>query len=240
MNEDWNVYFTQVEGRPASMFLNLAHEDAVSGLSTMLFFTLYLKDPDENGMSKRSEFDKLMEIEDVLVPALINEKCLFVGRCTSGGQRDFFFYMDSEAGVEKKLEDVMARFEEYDWDAGFADELDWETYFEFLYPDDQELDGILNNRVRAQLSEQGDNLGEPREIDHWMFFPLAEERDAVTVKLMAEGFRVKDTDEEGKSFGILAQRDDAPTELDAVTWHLRELAAGHSGNYDGWGCTVVG
>ena len=34
-------------------------------------------------------------------------------------------------------------------------------------------------------------------------------------------------------------RTDAPSELDDVTWELKELAGAHGGVYDGWGCVVA-
>ena len=241
MSDDWDVYFTHVDGQPASMLLDLGIEAPIPGMSVMAYVTLDFQDPDENGMSRRSEYDKLMEIEDALVPALTHETCMFVGRCTTGGQRDFFFYMDNAKGVEEKVESVMARFDEYTWDMGLVEEPGWDTYLEFLYPDEQGMDTIWNNRVRRQLQENGDDLTISREIDHWLYFPSDADRDAFIVQAKAENFRItlQDDDPE-KPHGVLAQRDDAPEDIDDVTWPLRELAGAHGGVYDGWGCSVKG
>lgn len=240
MSDDWDVYFTHVDGKPASMLLDLDIEAPIPGMSIMAYVTLDFLDPDENGMSKRDEYARLMEIEDALVPALTHETCMFVGRCTTGGQRDFFFYMDNAKGVEDKVEAVMAKFDEYTWDMGLVEEPDWDTYLEFLYPDEQGMDTIWNNRVRRQLAENGDNMAVPREIDHWLFFPSAADREAFTAEIKTENFRVKTVDDDPeKPFGLLVQREDAPDDIDDVTWPLRELAGAHGGAYDGWGCSVV-
>lgn len=240
MNDDWDVYFTHVDGKPASMLLDLSIEAPIPVLSVMAYVTLDFQDPDEDGMSKQSEYDKLMEIEDALVPALSHETCMFVGRCTTGGQRDFFFYMDNAKGVEEKVEAVMANFDEYTWDMGLVEEPGWETYLEFLFPDEQGMDTIWNNRVRRQLEEAGDDSAAPREIDHLFFFPSAADRDAFMVEAETENFRTTLSDSNPETpFGLLVQRDDAPDEIDDVTWPLRELAGAHGGTYDGWGCAVV-
>ncbi|MCC8193902.1 MAG: DUF695 domain-containing protein, partial [Deltaproteobacteria bacterium] len=210
------------------------------GLSVMAYVTLDFQDPDENGMSKPSEYETLMAIEDALVPALAHETCMFVGRCTTNGQRDFFFYMDNAKGMEEKVEAVMASFNDYAWDMGLVEEPGWDTYLEFLYPDEQGMDTIWNNRVRRQLAEHGDNMALPRPIDHLLYFPSAADRDAFKSEVLAENFTVKDVDNDPeRPFGLLVQRDDAPEDIDDVTWPLRELAGAHGGHYDGWGCEVA-
>lgn len=242
MRDDWDVYFTHVDGKPASMLLDLelGSEAPIPGLSVMCYVTVEFQDPDENGMSKRGEYDRLLQIEDALVPALTHETCVFVGRCTTSGQRDFFFYMDNARGVEEKVESVLAAFEEYSWDMGLVEEPGWDTYLDFLYPDEQGMDTIWNNRLRRQLADNGDDLSASRQIDHWFYFPSEHDRQAFKAEVEAEKFAVTLLDkEEGKPYGVLVQRDDAPDDIDDVTWPLRELAGAHGGNYDGWGCSTV-
>lgn len=244
MSDDWDVYFTHVDEKPASILLDLglAPEAPIPGLSVMAYVTLDFLDPDENGMSKRSEYEKLMAVEDALVPALADETCVFVGRCTTNGQRDFFFYMDNAKGVEERVESVMERFAEYTWDMGLVEEPGWDTYFEFLYPDQQGMDTIWNNRVRRNLESEGDDLSAAREIDHWIQFATEEDMAAFTPEVEREGFTVTVQDKRPDAelpYEVLVQRTDVPDEIDDVTWPLRELAGAHGGVYDGWGCAVV-
>lgn len=245
MSDDWDVYFTHVDDKPASILLDLgiAPEAPIPGLSVMAYVTIDFLDPDENGMSKQAEHDRLVAVEDALVPALTHETCIFVGRCTTGGQRDFFFYMDNAKDVEERVESVMERFEEYSWDMGLVEEPGWDTYFEFLYPDEQGMDTIWNNRVRRNLAAEGDDLSARREIDHVIQF--ATEADLLAFKPEAEqeGFTVSVQDKRvdaEKPYEVLVRRADIPDDIDDVTWPLRELAGAHGGVYDGWGCPVVG
>lgn len=242
MSDDWDVYFTHVDDKPASILLDLgfAEEAPIPGLSVLAYVTVDFLDPDENGMSGQSEHARLVALEDALIPALTHETCIFVGRCTTAGQRDFFFYMDNAKGVEEKVEAVMAGFDEYPWDMGLVEEPGWDTYLEFLFPDDQGMDTIRNNRVRRNLLAEGDNLAAPREIDHWLQFVSRNDLDAFLLEADREGFRATVRDKErDKPYELLLQREDTPEDIDDVTWPLRELAGAHGGVYDGWGCRVV-
>ena len=242
MSDDWDVYFTHVDDKPASMLLDLglAEDAPIPGLSVLAYVTVDFLDPDENGMSKRSEHDRLLAIEDALIPALAHETCIFVGRCTTAGQRDFFFYMDNAKGVEEKVEAVMAAFDEYTWDMGLVEEPGWDTYLEFLFPDEQGMDTIWNNRVRRNLEAEGDDLAARREIDHFAQFAARADMDAFIAEAKQEGFRVTVQEKQAdKPWEVLLQRDDVPDDIDDVTWPLRELAGAHGGVYDGWGCHVI-
>lgn len=242
MSDDWDVYFTHVDGKPASMLLDLglAEDAPIPGLSILGYVTIDFLDPDENGMSKPGEDDRLNAMEDALVAALSDETCLFAGRCTTAGQRDFFFYMDNGKGVEDKVEAVMAKFDEYAWDMGLVEETGWDTYLEFLFPDEQGMDTIWNNRVRRNLDAEGDNSAVRRQIDHWVQFVTKADMDAFIPEAEREGFAITIQEKKPDApYEILLQRDDVPDDIDDVTWPLRELAGAHGGVYDGWGCEVV-
>lgn len=242
MRDDWDVYFTHMDGKPASILLDLGFgpEAPIPGLSIMCYVTVGVLDPDERGMSKSGENERLLQIEKALVSALAGETCVFVGQCATGGERDFFFYMDNGKGVEETVESVMAGFEEYPWDMGLVEEPGWDTYLEFLFPDEQGMDAIWNNRMRRQLAENGDDPSVPRRVDHRLSFASEHDRLAFKLEAEAENFTVAPLDAgEDKPFGALAWRVDAPDDIDDVTWPLRELAGAHGGTYEGWTCEVA-
>lgn len=103
----------------------------------------------------------------------------------------------------------LGNFPDYEWHAGTQAEKEWDTYFDLLYPDDHGLNAIMNDRVRQQLEEHGDDDDGNGETG-------AEER-----------------------FPIRLVRSDAPEDIDEVTWNLRELAGARGGIYDGWGTSVM-
>ncbi|MDR3073849.1 MAG: DUF695 domain-containing protein [Deltaproteobacteria bacterium] len=243
MSDDWDGYFTYVEDRPATMLLDLglAEEAPIPGLSVMAYITVDFLAPDENGFSGRGEDARLIALEDALVSALSHDMCLFVGRCTTGGRREFFFYMDNAGELERKVEAVLARFEEYAWDMGLVEEPGWDTYLEFLYPDEQGMDAIRNSRQCRELEARGDDLARPRSIRHRLRFGTGADRDAFIREVEREGFTAAvQGKEDGGGFALLVRRPDPPNDIDDVAWPLRELAGAHGGVYDGWDCEAVG
>ena len=243
MSDDWDVYFCRVNDKPASILLDLGlgREAPLPGLSLMAYISLDFQNPDENGMSRREEYDRLMEIEDALTAALDNKSSLYVGRCTTNGQRDFFFYRLARDDWQDKVAAVMSAFPEYAWEVGTHDEPAWDTYLDFLFPYEKSMDEIQNNRVRRSLAEHGDDLSAPRSIDHWLYFPSPEDRSAFRAEAEKEGFTAHIQEEQEKSgeWCVRLEREDIPDELDDVTWSLRELAGARGGRYDGWGAMVV-
>lgn len=241
MSDDWDVYFTLVEEKPAAMLvdLGLGPEAPIPGLSVLCYVTVDLAEPDENGMSGAAEHDALMRLEDALVAAVTNETSVFVGVSTVDGRREFFFYMDNAKGVEERVEAVMASFEEYVWDMGLVEEPGWETFLDFLYPDEREMDGIWNSRMRRNLEAQDDDLARARDIVHTIRFQGLADMDAFAGEAKGEGFRVTSrTVGPDNTVEALVCRKDVPEELDSVTWALRELAGAHGGEYEGWDCAA--
>ncbi|MEC8579510.1 MAG: ribonuclease E inhibitor RraB [Pseudomonadota bacterium] len=102
------------------------------------------------------------------------------------------------------------------------------------------MNEIANRSVFLLLEEHGDNLEVPREIDHNFIFKNREDAEQLTKTLEEKGFKVS-TSTRGffkKSYDLLAQRVDAPRQLDPITFELKQLADELGGEYDGWGCSV--
>lgn len=254
MNDDWASYFCRVDDKPASMFLSLgiSLSAPLEKLPHMGFISLTMQRPHDNGLSSQDEFETLCAIEDALQSFLETEEaCVYVGRCTTDGARDFIYYMTDPSDWEDKVSDALDAFPDYQWTAGTQDEKEWETYFDLLYPDEVGMNVILNDRVRMQLDEHGDDMSVSRPIDHWLYFPTEEDRAAFMAEAEGEGFIAKEadaepdpeapanSDNEAPRFGVHLERDDAPEEIDEVTWNLRELAGARGGYYDGWGTVIV-
>lgn len=241
MSGNWDIYFTMVEDTPAAMLVDLdfGSEAPIPGLSVLCSVIVDLREPDQNGMAATGELEALACLEDALVGALTHETSIFVGVCTAGGRREFFFYMDTAKGVEERVEGVMERFADYIWDMGLVEEPGWDTYLDFLYPDEREMDGIWNSRICRDLEAQGDDLARPREIVHTLHFPNQNDMGAFVLEAEREGF-VLACDGMLSGNRILARRMDVPEDLDSVTWALRELAGVYGGEYEGWECPPIG
>lgn len=248
MSDDWDFYPCLVDSKPASIFLDLgvAQEAPDKRYPVMAYVRLYMRDPREDGLSSSAEFETLTAIEDVLVRKLISEEAAtFVGRNTSDGCRDFYFYSRSEIGWTARVEEAMAAFGDYEFDSGARPDSGWRTYFDFLFPRDRDLQSIQNRRVCEALRRNGDSLSTAREIDHWAYFDTEDARERFIESAAKLEFEVRSRldggQEDDRRYGVQIFRKDVPdfSTIDQTTWPLFEAAAEVGGEYDGWESVVV-
>jgi hypothetical protein len=245
MTDNWDFYFLRVDDKPASTFVDLGAIDyaPVASLPFMAYIGLTMNAPRADGLSSQAEFDTLAAIEDALKGQLVGEGTDYVGRCTTNGCRDFFFYVAQPENWAPRVAACMAAFPQYKYEAESREEPDWSSYLEYLYPSPADRQTISNRRVCDALEENGDALTQPREIDHWAYFPDAAARDAYVAEAAGHGFEVRVLSEPDKDAGYGAQlwRVDVPSarEIDDVTLALFNIAEKHGGDYDGWECVVV-
>ena len=245
MTDDWDFYALRVDDEPASIFVDLGIQ-ANAPLSShphMAYVRLYMNDPRPDGLSSKEEFDTLIEIEKSIEATLCDDGVGYVGRKTSGGCRDFYFYVSTANDWQAKVDQALAGFKSYRYETGVRDDAGWTTYLNFLLPGKLDRQRIENRRVCEALERHGDKLTAEREIDHWVYFQSQEALDACLAEVAAAGFGVRNrlVSEEGSfRFGAQVWRVDVPSygNIDEVTLPLFEAAERHGGDYDGWECPV--
>ena len=242
MSKDWDFYFCRVDSKPASIFVDLGVHDQVpiATLPFMAYLRVYMRAARPDGLSSRDEFEVLKKIEDAIEHSLVEDGAsMYVGRNTSDGCRDFFFYTNSSERWNTSVADVMRAFREYEYDSDVREDPEWGTYRNFLYPSEEDRERIENRRTCQALERNGDNLETEREIDHWAYFPDEISRSKFIAKAGELGFGVRTTSEPsdvGETYGVQLFRLDKPSldNIDAVTLPLHRIAKEHGGDYDGW------
>ncbi len=248
MSDSWDFYFCQVDDHPASIFVDLGiHDDVpVADLSDMAWLRLYMRRPREDGLYGKEEYDRLIEIEDALTGALPNAETeiAYVGRNTSNGCRDFYFYAANGTQAENCLSMAMVPFPEYEFDVGSRTDADWTIYREFLYPTPRAYQTILNHRVLTSLEKSGDHHDIEREVTHWIYFQSADDRDRYLNAAIQKGYKVvaldEDAEREERQFGLRVSRSHAVDfrTIDDAVLELFDLAGECGGDYDGWETSV--
>lgn len=247
MSDNWDFYFCTVDEKPASIFLDLgiASEAPMRAFPDMAYVRLHIRKPEPNGMPNREESEVLRVIEDSLVADLcLGGKAVYVGRSTCDGCRDLFFYTMPASGWEGRVRQLMSSFSDYEFEAEARNEPDWQTYRDFLYPEDTERQQMWNSRVCESLQRAGDDLTQEREINHWAYFPDSASRDVFIEGAAKMGFTARSTtnpEKEGDSFGVQVSRSDVPSfqGIDHIVRPLFTLAKDAGGDYDGWETEVV-
>lgn len=245
MSDDWDFYALRVDGDPASIFvdLGLRHEAPLLQWPVMGYVRVYMRQPRPDGLSSEDEFPRLIEIEDALqLRCRDHDDAVFVGRNTSSGNRDHYFYTGDATRFEAGMRSAMAAFPEYDFDVGSRKDPGWSTYFDFLMPRPRDMERIMSRRVCEQLKQKGDDLAKPRQVDHLAYFPDRAARDDFAGRLPRAGFVVAhlaDPDDRLKDWTVAFHRVDAPDGIDAVVLPLFDKVTELGGVYDGWGCEVM-
>jgi uncharacterized protein (TIGR01619 family) len=243
MSDDWDFYLAKVDHKPASIMVDLGIKDELPfpNHPYMVYLRVYMKQARPDGLSSNEEFQLLCEIGDAVDNLVKETHHLFVGRNTSDGNRDFYFYTaDSDILIEN-LSTMMKSFEGYEFDVGKREDKAWDVYKDFLYPEWKAKQGIMNRRVCEALRNNGDNNALPRKIDHWAYFNSKQKLANYVDYLKDHDFIILKQGKEKPLFGkrfVNFEKIGIPQEIDNLVIELCEKATDLGGEYDGWGCTV--
>ena len=120
---NWDFYFTELDGSPASMYLDLGLNRIAPIKEKIYLLTVIItmNDPQENGYSSKEESEILFAIEDKITEAVTEPYgAVFAGRETCDGARIFYYYAANNKDIKKTVKTVMEGFGYYEF----------ETYFE--------------------------------------------------------------------------------------------------------------
>lgn len=189
----WNLkgmafYPCSINNNQASIWVDtsVVHEIPLEEYPFFQAVRVYLRYPNPVGLSTDTETKELFEIEDFLVP-LWEESLngIFVGRVTTNGYREFYFYAEREE-LDNTLRDaVIERFECYDF-SGQDGSLDpnWDTYFDCIYPNDLGYQYVVLQRTIQDLSDQS-STQKPSAISFFFYFDDEQSCDAAQRELMS-------------------------------------------------------
>lgn len=248
MAEDWDVYLCQIDDQPAAVFVDLGRAESAPDPRRpwLLRVQVPLQIPRPDGLSDQEETEALYELEDELFAHVAQGlRACYVGRVTSQGRRELFYYGQSAEGFEPAVEKAAARFPQYAFTSRAHEDRDWDLYSDLLYPSDLDMQSIQNRRVVDHLTAEGDNLSQPREIVHWLYFPSEHARNQLVDQMEGEGFTTEpfqtEKPDDEFSFGLrLVRRDSAALDLlDPLVADLFLRAQSCGGEYDGWESPVV-
>lgn len=245
--QDWDFYFSNVDNKLSSIAVDLGLFTVapIIGQDNVCWVSIKMLSPREDGLSSNSESGTLGDIEDKLAERMKSKHlATHVGRLTSDGSRDIYFYLGDTTLVDKTISDVMIKYPKYSFDFGTKGDAKWSGYFDFLYPLPQQFQSIQNRRVIDNLEKGGDKLTKERPVDHWIYFKTEQDKKHFWEKIKNEGFRIVKDDYDG-SFGdnpyrLHISRIDKVdhSSVDEYVIHLWRLAGESNGDYDGWETSI--
>ena len=197
MQEYWELYMKNLEGRPASILFNAGISMEMEAIRyiypQIAFVKVKLKTPNERGLLSEEEQPEIAYMEDKLEASLIKFRIgKYVGRVISDGYVTFLYYLQFTYNWQDFLEYALDEFESYEISSGFQEDEAWNYYQKLLYPSPREWQIIQNHKVCDQLRAKEDNLHLARAIEHKVFFENEDKKEALKKVLSDEGFKLQE------------------------------------------------
>lgn len=236
--DELDFYPCLVDGRPASIYVNLRFEEGEPPASHDTGYTIAIRmrERGEHGIGTEDEAAALNLVEAAVIARAGDFSINYVGRVRTGGVWETVLY--GSAGYLDALRALASeRAGDRRIDARSARDPSWTFYRELLLPDAERKQWMDDRRMVQILREQGDRLSTPRRVDHHLAFPTVVARDAFITEVRAAGFSV-DHDEANR---VRVHRVD-PIELDHihdVVMILVDAATKHAGHYERWIAGIV-
>jgi uncharacterized protein (TIGR01619 family) len=246
---EWEVYFCDINERPACVSVDLGFENLapIPEKHTVFEVVVALQQPDADGFpADEAEWEQLEAIEEALVTAFQDSlQAVFVGKLLHDGKRNFYFYSAQEALPEVLASNVMQAYPDYTYATNTQRDSDWGLYLDFLFPEPADMQSIKNSRVLQMMQEQGDEAHIPRPVTHKVSFASETDRDSFGKQVVGEGYTLMGQGMEQNADAMpywLIISHVMPLNEDSVhetTLYLWQLAETHQGSYDGWEAQVL-
>jgi hypothetical protein len=247
-NGNWDVYLAQFEKGPGSVTLNmdLIRRAPIVDLQFILITGVKTKRCDSNGFPIQTEFNNLYKISDSII-SVVNHftKAEVAGSFTYQCERlDYIYIKDTTLLRSKIAESYKKLFPEYTPYINLRVDKAWKAYKEFLYPNEETLEYMSNQKVINQLLEGGDDLSNSRQVDHWIYFQAKQDRDKFIKFAKDNSFKVESEDYlkgEKLPYQLRISRTDKVDlpSITKVTLQLKKEAIKLSADYDGWETFIV-
>lgn len=242
--EDWQFFPCTMGDGPALVSVDVGVKEVLDQLPLqMLMVTLEVKTADDSGLPSNEEFDVLGKQEDSWLKALDKTGGCMVGRVTTAGRRTTYAYTTGDQKHWDAVGDRIGKKFGYKIEVALFEDADHESYYQGLYPTDDDWCVIRDMQVINSAAEHGDVAKFPRKIDHCCYFNHADSAAEFVSAARAEGFDLADDPVEAIDDGrCQVELTHTGTlllgELTHHTLWLSRKAQEYGGEYDGWGTSV--
>lgn len=241
---NYDAYKAQYEAGAGSTIFNkdLKHAAPVSGFPFVVITGVKFKDC-ENGVPTENELSNLDKVSDSVyanVTTLV--KNIMAGTFTYQCERLEYYYVADTTQIRERLTSLFKKhFNSYEPYINIKADKDWDAYLKFLYPNDETLEYMQNEKLLMALEKQGDKLAKERRVDHWIYFSTENDINCFIPYAVQQGFKVEGKENKDKAFKLHISRSDKVdlSSISKITAELRKGAKQCKGVYDGWETVVV-
>lgn len=203
-------------------------------------FSVFVKSA--NISENSDSFDEFLETKESLIIALEHEnKAKYVGTRVNDGWHEFYFY----AKNSKNLESVVAQMLKgsgYKYECSVVKDAKWDFYSKNLFPTELEFHNIESDKIIFLLEEEGDEPSIPRDVEHYVSFDTATQKERFIQNALICGFEFKDDiSSEEFEHGVALVKKHSVTNEDVrkIVEELYLLIKKDHGYYEGWSTILV-
>jgi hypothetical protein len=249
----WDAYLARYDEGLGSVMLNMAVAQAAPrrDLPYLLITGVTCNRCTREGFPVQSEFKRMNRLSDDINQRLFKATgsapahVLSVGVFTFQCQRLEYIYLADTTGIRAVLERCITKYASYKFRIQMTVDPEWETYREFLYPNEAVRAFMMNSRGVTRMIDAGDALSRPRFVEHLIYFDTIEDRELFIRYLGGTKYDIKDEREMHRDslryqvrlarFGTVSL-----DEMNNQTTYLSTTAREFNGVYDGWITKLIG
>jgi hypothetical protein len=207
-DEQWDVYMAQYEKGRGSTVINMALKSKAPDKSFRFLLStgVHFDDCSNEGFPSQAEFQKLYIVSDSVKNLVdLNSLNIIAGTFTYQCERKDYYYLKDTNNIRQNLSAMYKKqFPVYQPIINISEDASWEAYLTFLYPNEETMEYMSNEKVLIKLQEAGDKLDKERLVDHWLYFSDAKSRESFIVYAKAKDFKIesKEMRDGTKAFSI--------------------------------------
>ena len=134
--------------------------------------------------------ERFLDFKERLIDTLF-ESVIYVGMRVEGGWSEFYFYAKESKGFEQKVAAIFSQ-SGYVFETSIIKDAKWDFYYKNLFPNELEMFLIYSKKIVLQMMEEGDDLSHPREVEHYVSFDTASQKERFLKEIKEVGFTYKD------------------------------------------------
>ncbi|MDR3680767.1 MAG: DUF695 domain-containing protein [Flavipsychrobacter sp.] len=247
-DENWDTYMAEIAKRPASILVDLSLEakSPNASLPYLLITGPKSKLCQGNGLPAKSEIDELEEILNTTGTFItgLTPKVL-AGTLTYNCERVNYYYVKDTIGLSFAIARMYNHnYKDYKYVYKMKHDPEWNVYRDFLYPNEESMTWMENEKIITELISQGDSLTKPRDITFEIIFITEDDRKNFMSFAHSNDYQVVELDHIKNldtPYGIKISRKELIKSdvIAELTTTVKKEAKKYNGKYMGWTSPVV-
>ncbi|HWK06240.1 MAG TPA: DUF695 domain-containing protein [Puia sp.] len=246
--ENWDVYMAQYEKGPGSTLINMSLKATapIKEYPFLLKTGVKLINCGQEGLPSSEESDAIYAMSDKMKSVIdFTLKSKSAGTFSYQCKRMDYYYVNDTDNIRRLLESAYKKYyPKYEYSIEIKNDPKWEAYLDFLYPNEETMEYMSNSKVVLKLTQAGDDLSKPRQVDHWLYFKNEADRELFIAYASKENYKMEGKKYIEKSplhFQLQISRMDKVDmiSITEITKKLRKKAKELNADYDGWETFVI-